>query len=267
MTLSEFNNEFDVLFNNVMSNRAPGLDEYEKSVFLTRAQEDIVKGYFTNILNKEQKGFDETERRQSDFSTLIKTYAPPIVPGVSNVDSRSNGVASVTMPDDVMMIVNEYVNVQRKRNTIILQVLPLSHMQYTSYMISPYKRPSRWIAWRIQTNNGNNTVADLIVGPNDSITNYTMRYVKKPKPIILEPLEGLTIDGYAGCDSSYNLVTSNAVYGSECEMNEIVHREILLRAVELAKAAYMGDLQTQIVLGQNSATPLGVVSNNQSKEQ
>lgn len=33
MTCEEFSNEFDILYNNVMSNQAPGLDEYEKKCF------------------------------------------------------------------------------------------------------------------------------------------------------------------------------------------------------------------------------------------
>lgn len=33
----EFSNEFDVLYNSITSNQAPGIDEYEKSVFLTEA--------------------------------------------------------------------------------------------------------------------------------------------------------------------------------------------------------------------------------------
>ena len=41
MDIKEFSNEFDVLYNNIMSNQAPGLDEYEKSVFLTKAQDYI----------------------------------------------------------------------------------------------------------------------------------------------------------------------------------------------------------------------------------
>lgn len=35
MTLEEFSNEFDILYNNITSNQAPPLDEYEKSVLLT----------------------------------------------------------------------------------------------------------------------------------------------------------------------------------------------------------------------------------------
>ena len=42
MTNKEFSYEFDILYNNIMSNQAPGLDDYEKSVFLTKAQENIV---------------------------------------------------------------------------------------------------------------------------------------------------------------------------------------------------------------------------------
>ena len=42
MKLSEFSAEFDILYNNIMSNIAPGLTEYEKSVFLTHAQEQLV---------------------------------------------------------------------------------------------------------------------------------------------------------------------------------------------------------------------------------
>lgn len=37
MTLTEFNATFDIIYNNLFSNQAPGLDEYEKSVFLTNA--------------------------------------------------------------------------------------------------------------------------------------------------------------------------------------------------------------------------------------
>ena len=43
MTNNEFSNEFDVLYQNITSNQAPGLDEYEKSVFLSKAQDEIVK--------------------------------------------------------------------------------------------------------------------------------------------------------------------------------------------------------------------------------
>jgi hypothetical protein len=73
MTNLEFSNEFDVLYNNITSNQAPGLDEYEKSVFLTKAQDEIVKAYFNPRLNKTQEGFDGNEKRQIDFSMIMRS--------------------------------------------------------------------------------------------------------------------------------------------------------------------------------------------------
>ena len=42
MTLQEFDLEFDALYNNISSNQAPGLNSYEKSIFLT--QVPIING-------------------------------------------------------------------------------------------------------------------------------------------------------------------------------------------------------------------------------
>ena len=43
MTLDEFSEQFDVLYNSVTSNQAPGLSEYEKSFFLTKSQKETIK--------------------------------------------------------------------------------------------------------------------------------------------------------------------------------------------------------------------------------
>ena len=46
MTTEEFEREFDILYNNIMSNAAPSIDAYEKSVFLTKAQEEVVTALY-----------------------------------------------------------------------------------------------------------------------------------------------------------------------------------------------------------------------------
>lgn len=91
MTCEEFSNEFDILYNNVMSNQAPGLDEYEKSVFLTRAQDDIVKRYFTPKGNKDFEGFDSSLKRNVDFSTLYRKYIYKYLSD-SEVNKLANGI-------------------------------------------------------------------------------------------------------------------------------------------------------------------------------
>lgn len=63
------------MFNNITSNQAPGVNEYEKSVFLTKAQDEIVKNYFNpkSKGNTVQEGFDDTAKRQADFSGIMCT--------------------------------------------------------------------------------------------------------------------------------------------------------------------------------------------------
>lgn len=81
MTLEEFSNTLDTLLNSYgsqsqfgeeASKREVVLNEYEKSVILTQAQDIIVKSYFDATLNSQGQGFDDSIRRQVDFSSLIK---------------------------------------------------------------------------------------------------------------------------------------------------------------------------------------------------
>lgn len=264
MTISEFSNEFDVLYNNIMSNQAPGLDEYEKSVFLTKAQDEILKSYFSPKLNKPQEGFDGNERRQIDFSKLVQVVTQPVTAGSGIIETRDKGVAVSELPTNILMILNEIVEVVRLVGNINvtthLQVVPIAYNEYSRLMSKAYKRPLKGQAWRLQVMESNTSKVDLIASNIDTITAYKVRYVKRPNPIILGALEDVTIEGYAGCDDSGNLVTKNATKGSECELDSILHHEILQRAVELAKASYAGDLQSQISLGQVSHTEMGMVA-------
>lgn len=80
MNIQEFSNTFDTLLNSYSNQAAFGegssraniaLDEYEKSVLLTHAQDIVVKQYFDRTLNQQGQGFDDSARRQIDFSALI----------------------------------------------------------------------------------------------------------------------------------------------------------------------------------------------------
>lgn len=235
MTNQEFSNEFDVLYNNIMSNQAPGLDEYEKSVFLTKAQDEVIKNYFNPKGNKYQEGFDGNEKRQIDFSMITKSTSYSTFLDAA-VDNRTNS-KSVSISEDIMMIINEFVDVTRDGISIRLTVVPLNYREYARLMSKPFKRPLKFQAWRILDNASSNK-AELVVGPNDLITEYTIRYIKRPRAIVLTELEGVTLDGQ----------TSEQT----CELDPILHQEILQRAVELAKAAYTGDVSTSVELGKRS---------------
>lgn len=75
MNRTEMRNEFVVLYNNVMSNQAPGLNDYEISVFLSKSQDEKLKNYANPKGNNYQEGIDDSLKRQIDFSNLTKTYS------------------------------------------------------------------------------------------------------------------------------------------------------------------------------------------------
>lgn len=93
MTLQEFSDTFDTLlsayankpeeYGNQGSLRDIDLDEYEKSVLLTQAQDLVVKSYFDAKYNQYRDGMDDSTRRQVDFSSLITVAHPLRVTGTA----------------------------------------------------------------------------------------------------------------------------------------------------------------------------------------
>ena len=237
MNTIEFSNSFDVLYNNLMSNAAPGINEYEKSVLLTKAQEEIVKNYFNPKGNKYQEGFDDSAKRQIDFSGLISVKDGTLLEGQAGFDLRAK---VFRMPDDVFLVINETLTT----NTGVKQVVPISFDEYSRLMSKPYKEPLKYQAWRLVTegSEGENIIVELIPRSGEEISRYTVRFVRRPRPIVLVDLA-----------SEYGDVSINGVSTvSECELNPLIHEEILQRAVELAKVVYTGDANGLIQVGQRS---------------
>lgn len=254
MTTQEFNTEFDVLYNNIASNGAPGINEYEKSVFLTKAQNELIKAYFLKVSNKLQSGYDDNALQQTNFSNLIvlKTYQNNDLE-----EAKYSSIAnskSVVIPKNSLFILNEQLLVtdtNNKNKTLI--VVPINGDAYSRLLSKPFKRPLKNQAWRLDVNmesTEDEQYADLIPTAGTTIKGYQIRYVKKPTPIILTTLEdGITIDG------EFEEMT--------CKLNPILHQEVLQRAVELAKASYTGELTNMLQLGYTSQTGIGQTTTKQ----
>lgn len=262
MTNQEFSNEFDVLYNNIMSNQAPGLDEYEKSVFLTKAQYEIIKNYFNPKGNKYQEGFDQNPKRQIDFSRLIAfskmgKVANTEVSGTHFIDDS----VRYYFPQDVFIVLNERIKVQRNNKDKWLTVIPISMSEFDRIMSKPFRYPLKNQAWRLLTSSDTSYV-ELVSAPYDNWerASYLIRYIKKPLPIILIPLsDSLSIDGYKGSIKTGGSIeyikesdSKTPTDGISSELDKELHPEILQRAVELAKAAYVGDINSQVQMGQRS---------------
>ena len=242
MSVEEMDNMFDVLYNNITSNQAPGLNAYEKSVFLTKGQDEILKNYFNpkSKGNTTQDGFDGSVKRQVDFSMLTSVETKSSGFESPLFDTREN-TKSVGLPSKLMFAINEVVEVTRNNKQVILQVIPIKFDEYSRLMCKPYKRPLKYQAWRL-TNNNTSNKADIVIGPSDTLIKYTIRYVRRPNPIIVSDLDGLSIEGKSTA--------------TECELDPTLHEEILQRAVELAKVAWTNtgqdNLQAVMQAGQRS---------------
>lgn len=205
MTNQEILNRFDVLYNNITSSQAPGLDGYEKSVFWNKATLEVLKNHLNPKGNKYGEGFDGTSKRQVEFSSLVTVE--------DNFEIQDN-VVTVANSDRILAILNESAKVGDEARTVV--VVPITHIEYDTLMSRPYKYPPKSQAWRVI----DGIDQYRIISP-ETVSGYTMRYVRMPKEINLED------------------VTDTP------DVPEVLHDEILQRAVELAKAAYVGDMNHQ----------------------
>ena len=227
MTVTEFKNEFLIHYNAIATNSAPSLDDYEISVYLTKAQLELVKTYSNPEGNKYKEGFEASEKRRIDLKELTKNYS--ISTPIISTDKISVDSKFFKIPDDVLFIRYENVVIQSTdcNNGLSVSVYPKTHDEYNIQKDNPFKKPSNKMAWRLDYSHiGLDKVVEIIIPY--TLASYNMRYTRYPKPIILSDLtvfaEGLTVDGLSAI--------------TQCELNPEIHREILDRAVELALRDY-----------------------------
>ena len=208
MTTEEFSNEFDILYNNIMSNQAPGLNEYEKSVFLTEAQNAIVLEIYTG---RSAKGlsFESSEESRRLLQNLI----------TKNQYTKLNiidGIATINKPINLLAIVYEDCILEDNNKAI---VVPTKYDSLYGTLNNPFKGPSKNRVLRVDG-------SSIELYSKEDIKLYNMTYLRKPTPIVLEDLEGVSIEGVS--------------IETECELDSLLHIDILQRAVLLAKSAFIG---------------------------
>ena len=210
MTPIEMSYEFDIIYNNIMSDIAPGLNEYEKSIFLTKAQEQIVMALYRG--NDVKGGVDTNEEQSMALKNLIKEESIPI-------NAKSS---YISMSNDVMYVIREEASLADKcKSTAIVK--PIPHDHYNIIKKNPFRGlPANYVI-RTRLN-----VRTFIESSKD-IESYRYIYIKRPYPIILEDLEeGLSINGH-------RVPLSNE---SVSELNHESQKAIIDLAVALAKATW-----------------------------
>lgn len=209
MTLQEISQEFDLLYNNISSNQAPGLTEYEKSVFLTQAQEALILDLYKGVTGD---SFETTEEVTRYLNSLVTTY------NVSQLNSNdfmlSVKETKITLPDNLLFITYQAA----KANDRDVIVVPTNQDSLFNELKNPFKGPNKNRVLCISEENMN-----TIYSKGD-IQRYYMKYIAHPYPIILEN-EGFTINGYSDPKEISWLPES-------------LHRQIILRAVQMAKSVW-----------------------------
>ena len=216
MDVQELSNLFDTLLQPYITKDVLGeqntlaFDEYEKSIFLTKAQEQIVLELYQEL--------EQSEENRKCLSNLIKTgnYVPV---GEQDNTLINNTFKSykVEIEDSVLFMIYEQCTLSDENNCInnkIVSVVPTIHDDLDKVLKNPFKSPNNRKVIRLDFDNK----IELISKYN--ISNYKIRYLKKPNPIILVKLEDLNIDK--------KQEVSNG------ETNPILHERIVQRAVQLA---------------------------------
>ena len=218
MNVQEFSNSFDTLLQPYITKDVNGnqnnlaFDEYEKSIFLTKAQEQIVLELYQEL--------EQSEEVRKYLSNLIKTdnYVPV---GEQDETLINNNFKSykVEISNDILFMIYEQCTLNDENNCInnkIVSVVPTIHDDLDKVLKNPFKSPNSRKVIRLDFDNKIELISKY------SISNYKVRYLKKPNPIILITLED-------------NLSINNGdTKVSNGETNPILHERIVQRAVQLA---------------------------------
>lgn len=218
MNVQEFSNSFDTLLQPYIAKESfseqnnLAFDEYEKSIFLTKAQEQIVLELYQEL--------EQSEEVRKYLSNLIKTdnYVPV---GEQDDTLINNNFKSykVDISNDILFMIYEQCTLSDENNCInnkIVSVVPITHDDLDKVLKNPFKSPNSRKVIRLDFDNK----IELISKYN--ISNYKVRYLKRPNPIVLVALED-------------NLSINNGdTKVSNGETNPILHERIVQRAVQLA---------------------------------
>ena len=153
------------------------VDEYEKSLYLSKVQKDIYYEYL--------KAFEDTQVISYDLKPFVVDYitSTQATPPVSAIQ----GSQVFQMPDNVAKIIYESAVIANR----FTRVIPIRISDANYKMESPFRTPNRDETLRVIREGD---VAELLA--YDTVDEYRVKYFEEIEPIILEDLpDDLTIDG------------------------------------------------------------------------
>lgn len=229
-TCTEWSTQFDLMYNNIASDKAPGINEYEKSVLLTNAQEAIVVALYKGSFGA---AFEANEEVTSYLSTLVKQATCTQQVSSPSIAISSDKSYVFALPPDVLFITLETCSITTGCGESTVPVIPVTQDEYLRIERNPFRKQNdrRVLRLSYATGTGPSSLSvsrysELI--SDSEVTEYTVRYIEKPSPIVLCRMAG----EYAG------LSINDEVNACTCLLPEVLHQTILAEAVRMAKASW-----------------------------
>ena len=244
MTTKEFSEKFDTMLNSFSSINdvystenisSIKLDEYEKSVFLTQAQLQLIKESYALGLEADEYTRSIIGSITHSAKTFMSSNAghQPIVRNATiyKVNKKSLFTEYSEFPDPIKQVMETPMYTIREIvydeiSSKSYNVKPIRFDDLNKIIDNPFRFDLNSYVYRLDSSNVGELESEYNVILLTNIKNnlnlsYEIVYVKYPKPIILVELDNdLTIDGHSSESTS--------------ELNESCHFDILSRAVELA---------------------------------
>jgi len=254
LTANQMASEFDILYD-LMVDFSAGDGFHinsERSLFLSQAQENIVKQRYHPSGNKYNEGLEETEKRRKDLSELTKsvllrsftgatalgvTGAMEAFTGSYNLPNGNfwklpaNFMWSLSESADITLLStnSQYTCTGTPYKITNRKVIPKTHDEYQADINNPFSKPYYDLLWRIDYSRQDTTTGvsgttnqkrhELITDGTYTVDSYRLRYVSRPVDIV-----------------PFTLADTSTVTASsaDCQLDPSIHREIINEAVRIA---------------------------------
>lgn len=231
MTETELRERFNLHYNNILSNTAPGLNDYEISLYLTQAHREVVNSYYEGTYKG--RSYDKDEIAKANLNRYIRSEI--LVDYVTSEPEFGLYHSIFTLPPNVWYRLAEGAIFSTTSTPVLIK--PITHDDYYMLVDNPLKRPNESRAWSLEYNDGNEDrkIKLITYNPNPF---YKLDYLMVPEPIIIGDFSTIMPDiNIEGLTTTSIPVTISTYFWES----------IISRAVELATRDYKeNNLNTQI---------------------
>jgi len=232
---------FNLQYNNVFSNQAPGIEDVEISMYMTMAHIEIIDEYSADL--------DLFEKNRAILTGYIYDDVLPNTTGYLTVEEtldttyKTRGIdyQLFEFTENYWKILKEYAITNS--NDLGISIKPITYDGFNTMCQNPFKKPNGMKGWRLDVNfdpniDSNRDVKIFYKKMDDSVSGFR-DFIKKYCVVYLVTPGAFDLDS--------NIIPETLIN------NPFLTEKIINRAVELSTRDYKAnELQTQIQVNKRS---------------